>query len=66
MNTAFGRGLPFGSMVAALIIPASAALTPVANSPMASIADPRVTFAYTVALGSDGRPGGVGEAFFVG
>lgn len=39
-------GLPFVSMVMPLMIPFSVALAPAVNSPVASVADPRVSYGF--------------------
>lgn len=48
--SAFGIGLPSASMVMPLILPASAALTPVAKTPLMSFAVPMVYLVYYYAV----------------
>lgn len=59
-------GLPSASIVMPFIIPASEALTPVANSPITSAAAPIVIFIYTVVFVTGRERAVGGETFFVG
>lgn len=45
-KTAFGMGLPSGSMVMPLMMPFSGVLTPVANSPAKSLVMPSASYFY--------------------